>query len=65
MLVADAAQVTMADDAKKAVLAASAEWASKQLQVQTVLFTSTPSDNDSYNAGIYIYGVEMTYRANF
>jgi hypothetical protein len=52
VLVADASQVTMADDAKKAVLAASSEWASKQLQVQTVLYTSTPSDNVSYSAGI-------------
>jgi hypothetical protein len=53
VLVADSTQVTMSDDAIKALANAAGEWSTKpvQLQVQTVFYTAN-NETESFNAGI-------------
>lgn len=52
VLVADATQVTLSDDAKNGLLKIAGDWTNKQLQVQTVFYTST-NEGDSFSAGIF------------
>jgi hypothetical protein len=51
VLVADATQVTLSDDAKNGLLKIAGDWTNKQLQVQTVFYTSS-NESESLHAGL-------------
>jgi hypothetical protein len=60
VLVADSTQVTLSDDAKKALSTLGGDWPTKQLQVQTVFYTAT-NEAESLLAGISIHLFSLSF----